>query len=552
MKLIQKIHNHKPSKTELGLTLVELIVAVSIAMVISFTFVAAMITWTEQYAIGSVRNTLTTNAQTALDKISNDIRRSAGVMPNNFTEDPNAPTDTGIWESNESQVVISQIPVDDSGDSLHTIPGDPSNLYDSIVYYLHDETLYKRVIAASYTENRAETAICSQVPAGGCYDSDIKITSGVKDIAFTYQDSEGNNTTPGSAKIVLVDLTLEKQQSNQTITITEHLATALRKGVSEWSTTAETDADLALGPAGISLVNNSTINGTAATDIYLVGGVESMSSSNRIGSASQRLGTIYAANLSCGSGSSYMQSCSPSEPLNFGWGSIYANEVCATDQVTTSTTFGTLQTLNPGCDAPQLSLPSFNKGAHTASMTSTATQPSCAFGCTTTLNANTKYIGNFGSSGGTYTIAGNLYITGNFGNVASGGGSATVFKAADGLTERPIVVVNGIISTVFTTVIPNNNGVTPIFISFYSADTACSQSDTCNERTPSNIYNTGNAITLDASYNTLAGANSFNASVYAYYGKVSLSQTTFNGSIAGQGIYAAASTLNLQDLPWPN
>lgn len=535
-----------------GFTLPELIVSMVIMGILSLIMVASVVGWLSQYAVGSTRQTRTADLQASIARLSDDIRQSYGILQTNAATDPNAPASK--WTSSSNQIVLAKTPRNASGTGLYADATTYLGLPDSIVYYLRDNTLYRRTVPANYTGNVTLPILtCTPITGGGC-PSDIKVASGVSSLTYTYLDEDGNVTTnPIETRAVTVALQLSSQQSGQTVTVSNSTTVAFRL-IGNYSST--TDAPFAVGPGGVTLNNGGEIRtGSTQKDVYVKGKI-TFSITQAIGTSSQRFKNIYVANQACGT--NYTSTCS-SEPISLGTnGLVYADKVCAAGQTTTATAFGVLQTLDNTCTAPILELPLFNKAAHAAKMTSTVSSPVVCNtnpSCNVSLPANTRY--NTSIGGGSYrlnlTLNGDLYVTGNFGNKAASGSllSATI-TVAEGVTTRPVIVVNGKIGFDWMTINANSAGISPIFISFYSSDTASSASDSYNDATPALIYNSlqqsGHAIDLD-------GPGTLTGSFYGYYDSVYLrDQVQVNGNIAGQRVELdnGLVRINLTDDLWPS
>lgn len=534
-----------------GFTLVELIVGASVTTILSIAIVATIVTWLHQYTVSTLRNHLTTDAQIAVQKIGDDIRRSNRLLVENQTPDPNAITPPGKWLTRDSLIVLAQTPRDKDGKGLFDPPaGSYVGIPDSIVYYIKDGALYRRIVPANYTGN-VNLPLKTCPSTGGC-PADVKIVDRVKSISYTFYDKAGNITfEPAKTTSIKVGLELTATQVGQEVTAKRNSTVTFRMA---GSGAIYTSAPFAVGAGGIELVNGAQIRSDdSKRDIYIRGGIN-FNITDTIGIASRPLRNVYVGNQSCGV--NYSQIC-PSEPITLSHGSIYADSVCATGQSTASSSFGVIQMLNSGCTAPLLNLPLFNKAAHIAKMINSAGSVTCnaaPSSCSASLPANTRYNGSIGGGNAVLnlTVNGDLYVTGNFGNIPTGGSSlATTITVAEGVTTRPIIVVNGRIGLEWTTINKNSSGISPIFISFHSSDLSCSQGDSC-ERTAALIYNSlqqnGDAIELN-------GPGTMNGSFYAYYDSIRLAdQVVVNGTMAGQRIKFdnGLTRINLTNDFWPS
>ncbi len=544
-----------------GFTITELIVVTAVSGLMTIVLVTFIGSWLGQYAISSVRNSVTTDLQTALTKVNDDVRNSSGLIPVNQVADPNGPNG-GYWTSSSTQLVLAQVPRNAAGIALNISGGVANGAYDSTVYYLSNGTLYRRIVAAGIATELATTTSCTPQAGGGC-PTDIKIVTGVQSLNFIWLDKTGAVTTiPAIAAAITTDARLSRTQSGQNVSVQNKLTMTPRLPGQFY-----TNAPLAVGPGGLMIQNGATVSGA---DIY-VGGDLTVLGGFTLGTPTQPISSItvakagYCAPLiaTAGLGTSCITAIDPihnANSLTFdgALGDIYATKICANNQTkTTSWTGRQIYGLVPSCIAPKLQLPFFNKGAHTAKMTNSVGPQGCvAFTSgTITIPANTTINGNLGPQGGngsycTYTIGGDVYVTGDLNDTVN-----PTIKVADGLTTRPIIMVNGKINIRFPTIKANNLGITPIFISFYSTDSACSTSPFCSDQDATRIYNILQSQDQSAYAVNLNTPLSLRGSFYAYYGSLQIIQASdVVGTFGGQGvaIWGGGSGVTLIDQPWPS
>lgn len=215
------IHGSDKRNTQLGVTLVELVIAISVTIILSISIVSLIVVWLQQYSISSVRNNLSTDAQATIRRMSDDVRKSTKLLTANAVNDANAPTPPGNWTSNSTRLVLAQSPRKSNGDLAYaagTYTGTP----DSIIYYVNNGSMYRRVIPANYAGNvNLPLVTCAGTSAiGGCA-SDLKIGSDIKSINYVFYTKSGAVTTdPNLTTSIKMTLQLEKNQAGQTVTST--------------------------------------------------------------------------------------------------------------------------------------------------------------------------------------------------------------------------------------------------------------------------------------------------------------------------------------------
>lgn len=573
-----------------GFTVVELMVTMAIGAVLVTAVVAMYLTVLGQSPMVKTRNTLSTNLQNALNRINDDVRRSSNVTVYNLTPDPNAPMskvgyenvpgplvdtdDKYFWRMGEHRLLLNQTPTASDGNPIYDNAEYAAGKKNTIVYYVRDGALYRRVIAAEYPTNAVTTTTCARVTQGGCIDSDIKLIDnlkaslGAEAFKVTYYDRNGNqilNTSKDSGgndvpdytafpltRSIGVKIQLESGVilGNQTVSVTNDMRMQFRsqlnvvppKVVNPYvpPTNGIGTPGLMAGPGGLS-VRQGTVQGG---DTYVKGKVN-LDFGGFVGGGflfplfGGTATNLNVSNIACGSGANYPQPCgSSSQPITITGSSSIRGTVCARDQVTKTSIF----LLAPGrgfidgCEPPEVDLPTFDKAAFTASMTN-GSAPGSAASCnsgSTTLVANRKYTSNVNVQFWCDAwITGSTYITGNL--TSSGYPS---FRVAESVGKvRPIIVVNGKISLSGTSIVPNSYGTTPYFISFFSSDNNCSISDSCNSLTPEKLKQTLDDFAGHSSPIVLSSGNGRGASFYSYFGEIFITFNASPGAVGGQRIH---------------
>lgn len=549
------LQNKKQYGSQEGFTIVELLVGVAITTILSIVLVAYMVATLSQTAISSTRSQLSSALQTALTRINDDVRNSSGVMPYSLAIDPNAPSG-GEWSTSSTVLILGSKAIKTDGNQYTNT----SFAYDSIIYYIKDGSLFKRIVAYQDPDNRNQTATCPGVTtAGGC-SSDTLLASNVATLSFVYYTKIGDVTTdPMNVASVRTNATLQTSQSGQSVSYSD--------GATMTPRVLDKFADNALLTAGLGGMSMSyaTINGGPGTSIYSSGGL-SIGQSSNVGTATAPISRINVANRSCGTNATFGTSCAPAEPIptsgsSVAFASLYSDRLCAANQVngTPGSAYNKLGVtgLVAGCSPNFRFQPVFDKGAHAAKMVAPAVssiicQKLGPYGCQGPVDipANKKINGKVDITGGvTVTLRGDSYITGDltFGDSAP---AQTVLMVDQSLTKRPVVVVNGRIN--FNNFrIESANGVTPIFVSFWSTDSARSQSDSYTTQDPQLIYSTVN-MAFGANDAIGLNSNTYAGSFYAYFGRLTTNiGATIDGTVAGQRVQLGYNTtVNLTRDPW--
>lgn len=305
------------------------------------------------------------------------------------------------------------------------------------------------------------------------------------------------------------------------------------------------------GAGGLILSGGANITNS---EVYVQGKII-LQGGAKIGSKSQPL-NINAANIACpdkaNPGPTYPSLCGSSSPAvtvpDWTKESI-VGRVCATNQTQfkfPDSPWNNDQQVSdgnggngfvPGCVAPEVEVPTYDRGGHLSQVTSTinyASNPT--YNCNNWTNANgwsrtwpadVSFTGNASiASSCEITVNGNIHFTGNL--VLSGGSKLRVPESAG--STRPVILVDGTISIgAGTEVLPNSQGTT---IHFVSTKSTASCSPACTNLTGTNLYNSQNATTI----NVDGGAKTPGVVVQAVWGKVTIGGGAQVGAVIGQKI----------------
>jgi len=268
-----------------------------------------------------------------------------------------------------------------------------------------------------------------------------------------------------------------------------------------------------------------------------------LSGAASIGTSSKPV-SVNVANYNCPSGNNpgptYPQLCTTGEPIEFATSTKIYGPVCATgqtkDRVAAWQTDPVIPGLIPGCTAPYLPLPTYDRNAHISAVTTTGAGNNITYNCsswasgqgfTRTWPANLKLTGNVNSSSSCdLTITGDVYITGNY-NI---GGSARIRVAESLGTRHPVIMVDGTITVGGSaTLIPNSSGTSAHFISYKSTATC---SPNCTDVTGTDLKRSQDLTTIN-----IGGAGNFPGAIFhAPWSKVVLGGSGTTGSAIGQTI----------------
>jgi Tfp pilus assembly protein PilX len=293
------------------------------------------------------------------------------------------------------------------------------------------------------------------------------------------------------------------------------------------------------GPGGLILGGSARVTNST---VYVNGSIK-MTGTSAIGTQSQPL-QVYVGNYECptGGGATFPQLCNDgTQPISLAWSTSIYGTVCATGQTNTGPNNNIQggnggQGLVPGCTAPQVSTPTYDRAAQIAAVTTTKSATDTDINCSQwrspdgfkrTWPANLKITGNVNlASSCDLTLTGNVYITGNL----TIGGAAKLTVADSLGTTRPVIIVDGTISAGGSgSMVTNASGTGIEFISFKST---ASCNPNCTSVTGNDLYNSQKQQTV-----TVNGATNLAGMVFdAYWGKITISGSGNVGAAIGQTV----------------
>lgn len=206
-----------------GYTLMELMVAVVVASLIMIGMFSFLINAIVSNSVRTARADLLREAQLALDVMLRDVRLSADVDPNNRIVDvnsPNAGSTGGLgWESDADTLILATAAEDTSGNIIFADAGHYTTEKNNIIYYVSDNTLYKRTLAAGLVDNDMTTS-CPPTLATSVCPADRLSVENVQSLVFRYFDATNTEVAPANARSVEALLTLQETKFGRDISVT--------------------------------------------------------------------------------------------------------------------------------------------------------------------------------------------------------------------------------------------------------------------------------------------------------------------------------------------
>ena len=215
-------------KSQLGFTLVELTVAVSVMAIIGVVFIGMI----SNYFVVITRNNelaeMTINSQNLLRTTVENIRFGDGVRQTNQITDANSPS--GGWNTSNSIFVIIIAAPAVTGAHQYIIDSSTGSPYmNELVYYRNGSTLMERILANPNAAGNSLTTTCpSNLASSSCL-ADLQLAMYVNSMTFTLYDQNAVLTTvPADARSVAITLSMQRNAPGQPLTVTNSIRVTLR------------------------------------------------------------------------------------------------------------------------------------------------------------------------------------------------------------------------------------------------------------------------------------------------------------------------------------
>jgi prepilin-type N-terminal cleavage/methylation domain-containing protein len=203
-----------------GFTVVELLISITVISIVTLFISNYMLGTIQQSAIAMNRDTLIKETETSLDSMANDVRLSANADDNNRWPDANSPggsLNQYGWVSGSSTLVLATAAENQSDNIIFSDSHNYITQKNNIVYFIRNSTLYKRVIAAPVSGNKAVTT-CPKASASTSCPADKELLHNVTGFTVTYLDGQSQSVSPTDARSIEVHVTVAKSAFKQPVT----------------------------------------------------------------------------------------------------------------------------------------------------------------------------------------------------------------------------------------------------------------------------------------------------------------------------------------------
>jgi len=211
-----------------GFTVVELNIAIAVSAVLAVSFLTIFTTFLVTATKTNQSILLTSNSQTLLRSMVEELRYGGGIQYQNLIDDPNSDEPPGGWNtSNAKTVIITAVPALDAANQYIIDATNDKPFYNEYVYYKQGNTLYKRTLANPNAPDNKSVTSCP-VATAGC-PADRKLIETLDSMVFTLYDQDDILTAdPLLARSIGINLALKKKVIGETLVFDNSIRVTLR------------------------------------------------------------------------------------------------------------------------------------------------------------------------------------------------------------------------------------------------------------------------------------------------------------------------------------
>lgn len=216
-------------KDQRGVTIVELLIAVAVAAMISTVMLVMSLNFFGSTIRSQVTAEMSADAHYMLRAIIEDIRVADNIGVETVLPDPNEPVDG--WITNDANnILVLDLPAIDSSRNIIYDTNSGVPFTNEVVYYIDSENnFYKRLIKNEAAPDNTLVTTCPPTPTTPGCPTDRKYAGYVTDMSFTFFDNGNSVTTdPLQARSVEASITMQRSVFGSPVTISNSIFTKLR------------------------------------------------------------------------------------------------------------------------------------------------------------------------------------------------------------------------------------------------------------------------------------------------------------------------------------
>lgn len=187
-----------------GFTMVELMVATVVTGILILVIMGFFINSFVNFTISSARGDLLREAQLTLDAVTQEIRLSSNAYETATLLDENEPT--AGWVGDENVLIVGTAATDADNNILFVDSMGYTSYKNNNIYFVQDNTLYRRTLAANVDDNARRTT-CPEAASTAACPADTVLANDVAGFTIRYYDGNDAEVPPNQARSI--ELTLD-------------------------------------------------------------------------------------------------------------------------------------------------------------------------------------------------------------------------------------------------------------------------------------------------------------------------------------------------------
>lgn len=200
----------KFSKSSAGFTIVEVILALTMAVVMSGVLFLVTFRFYANAVQSQQAAELALESQSLLSQLTEDLRLASGINANSVIVDANR---AGGWTTSDAQnVLVISSPATDGNDDIIYDTETGSPYMNEYVYFLEGTTMYKRTLRNTDAEGNTAGTTCPEATASETCLEDRIFSQNVTDISFAMYDST-NAAVTDATQSRSVEMTVDSSRN---------------------------------------------------------------------------------------------------------------------------------------------------------------------------------------------------------------------------------------------------------------------------------------------------------------------------------------------------
>jgi len=211
-----------------GFTIVELTVSITAGSIVALAVLSISLFFFADVMRAGAQTELQSDAQTALNRVVEDMRTGSAILTTNTITDANEPG--GGWNtSNTDLVLIVSTPSVNSSGNFIFDSGSGNPYQDEFIYFTDGNTLYKRILSNPTAPDNSSQTTCPAAAATSSCREDRKLTDNFEDMSFVFYDQNNNVTTdPTLARSAQITIQMYRQVFGRDVSVENNVRMSLR------------------------------------------------------------------------------------------------------------------------------------------------------------------------------------------------------------------------------------------------------------------------------------------------------------------------------------